>query len=258
MAPRITIKSPDEIGLLRLGGKRLGEILKRLTGEIKPGVSTLDLDILAERLIREQDGVPVFKGYIVKETAIPFPGSVCTSINDEVVHGIPRPDRILRDGDIIGIDIGMRYRGLVTDTAVTVGVGKISADAARLIRATREALDAGIVAVHSGATLGDIGCAVETRLKKDNLGIIRDLAGHGVGYELHEPPMIPNYGKPGTGLELREGMVIAIEPMATLGDWRITLDDDEWTFRTADGSLAAHFEHTIAVTSTGAEVLTLE
>ncbi len=258
MAPRITIKSPDEIGLLRLGGKRLGETLKRLTGEIKPGVSTLDLDILADRLIREQDGVPVFKGYIVKETSIPFPASICTSINDEIVHGIPRPDRILRDGDIIGIDIGMRYRGLVTDTAVTVGVGKISADAARLIRATREALDAGIVAVHSGATLGDIGCAVETRLKKDNLGIIRDLAGHGVGYELHEPPMIPNYGKPGTGLELREGMVIAIEPMATLGDWRITLDDDEWTFRTADGSLAAHFEHTIAVTSTGAEVLTLE
>ena len=256
MASRITIKSSREIDILRLGGRRLGAILRRLAAEVHSGISTFDLDILAERLIREQNGIPVFKGYIVKETAIPFPGSICASINEEVVHGIPRRDQTLRDGDIIGIDIGMRYRGLVTDTAVTVGVGKISSDAERLIRATREALDAGIAAVHSGATIGDIGCAVEARLKKDHLGIIRDLAGHGVGYELHEPPLIPNYGNRGAGAILKEGMVIAIEPMATLGGWRITLDNDGWTFRTRDRSLASHFEHSIAVTKDGAEVLT--
>jgi methionyl aminopeptidase len=147
-------------------------------------------------------------------------------------------------------------RGLFTDTAVTVAIGKVSPDAERLIRATKESLDAGIQAVRPGATVGDIGYAVQTHLKKNGLGIIRDLAGHGVGYKLHEEPLIPNYGKPGAGAELKEGMVIAIEPMATLGDWRIIIDNDDWTLRTADGSLAAHFEHTVAVTKKGAETIT--
>lgn len=257
MASGISTKTPAEIAALREGGALLGAILRRLAAEVCPGVSTLDLDVLAERLITGAGGIPLFKGYTVKEAATPFPASVCTSVNDEVVHGIPRRERVLAEGDIIGIDIGMRYKGLVTDTAVTVGVGAISPDAVRLIRATREALEIGIAAVRPGATVGDIGHAVATHLKKERLGIIRDLAGHGVGYELHEPPLIPNYGKPGTGLTLREGMVIAIEPMATLGDWRIILDRDAWTFRTADGSLAAHFEHTVAITKKGAEILTL-
>lgn len=250
-------KNEEEIAILRECGRRLAGILCRVAAEARPSISTRDLDLIAEQLIIAEHGTPVFKGYKIKEAKTAFPASICASINDEIVHGIPHERRILKEGDIIGIDIGMRWNGLVTDMAVTVGIGKISSDAERLIRATQEALDAGIAAVRPGAHIGDIGCAIEARLKKDNLGIIRDLAGHGVGYELHEPPLIPNYGKPGTGAVLQEGMVIAIEPMATLGGWRIILDADEWTFRTADGSLAAHFEHTVAVTRTGTEILTV-
>lgn len=249
-------KTPEEIETLRQGGRRLAVILRDLAGAARPGVSTKDLDTMAERMIRDAGGDPVFKGYRIPAVKTPFPASICVSINDEVVHGIPRENRILAEGDVVSIDIGMRWNGLVTDMALTIGMGKISADAERLIRATREALDEAIAVIRPGATLGDIGHAVAGRLKKDRLGIIRDLAGHGVGYELHEPPMIPNFGTPGAGLKLQEGMVIAVEPMATLGTWRITLDRDEWTFRTADKSLAAHFEHTIAVTADGAEVLT--
>lgn len=256
MAPGVSIKTPADITVLREGGRLLAAILQRLAAEARPGVSTLELDTLAERLIRAQGGVPVFKGYKIAEAKTPFPASICTSVNDEVVHGIPRAGRVLKNGDVISIDIGMQYRGLVTDTAVTVGVGAISPDVERLIRATHDALDMGLAAARPGATIGDIGHAVGMRLKKDNLGIIRDLAGHGTGYELHEPPLIPNYGRPGTGIALQEGMVIAIEPMATLGGAAITLDDDEWTFRTKDGSLAAHFEHTVAITRDGAEILT--
>jgi len=250
--------------MLRQGGRRLAVILRAIAAAARPGVSTKDLDTMAERMIRDGGGEPVFKGYRIAEVKTPFPASICTSINDEVVHGIPRADRILAEGDVFSLDIGMRWpagenqgRGMVTDMAVTIGIGKISADAGRLIRATREALDDAIAVIRPGATLGDIGHAVEARLKKDRLGIIRDLAGHGVGYELHEPPMIPNFGTSGTGAKLQEGMVIAVEPMATLGGWRIILDNDEWTFRTADKSLAAHFEHTIAVTKDGAEALTI-
>ena len=252
----IRIKTQEEIAVMREGGSRLAYVLKQAATAAQPGVSAKDLNVLAERLILSSGGEPVFKGYRISGVKSSFPASICISVNDEVVHGIPRGDLILREGDIVGLDIGMRREGLVTDMAVTIGIGKISSDAERLIRATREALDIGIAAVKPGARIGDISSAVEARLKKDNLGIIRDLAGHGVGYELHEEPLIPNYGRPGTGLELREGMVIAIEPMATLGGWRITLDDDEWTFRTRDRSLAAHFEHTIAITKNGAEVLT--
>lgn len=252
----IRIKTKEEIALMRDGGRRLGHILRRLTGEVKPGVSTRDLDLLAERLIIAEKGTPVFKGYKIQEARTVFPASICVSINDEVVHGIPRVERILHAGDIVGIDIGMRWKGLVTDMAITMGVGKISSDAERLIRITKESLAVGIAVARPGGTIGDIGYAVGTHLKAAGLGVIRDLAGHGVGYELHEPPLIPNYGKPGTGAALQEGMVIAIEPMATLGGWRIVLDNDEWTFRTADESLAAHFEHTIAVGKEGAYVLT--
>lgn len=250
------IKTKEEIAILREGGRRLAEILREIIGAAVPGASTGALDALAERRIVSRGGTPVFKGYKIAEAKTAFPASICVSLNDEVVHGIPRTDKVLNAGDVASIDIGMRWKGLVTDMAMTIGIGEISADAERLIRATQEALDIGIAAVHPGATIGDIGSAIEARLKKDNLGIIRDLAGHGVGYALHEPPLIPNYGMPGTGMALQEGMVIALEPMATLGDWRITLDADEWTFRTRDRSLAAHFEHTVAVTRGGADVLT--
>ncbi len=266
----VSCKTKEEVAILREGGRRLAAILRKIAAAAKAGVSTAELEILAERLILTEGGIPIFKGYKIREAKISYPASICTSINDEVVHGIPRKDRTLKSGDVLSIDIGMRWptdsykvsnikyqgEGLVTDMAVTIGIGRVLPEAERLIRVTREALDIGIAVVRPGEAIGDVGHAIGEHLKKAGLGVIRDLAGHGVGYELHEEPLIPNYGAPGTGLEIREGMVLALEPMATLGDWRITLEPDEWTFRTADGSLAAHFEHTIAVTKDGAEVLT--
>lgn len=258
----ITIKTKEEIALLREGGRRLAEILEKVIQAANAGVSTLALDRLGESMIFASGGRPSFKGYRIKEARVPYPCSLCTSVNDEVVHAIPRSNRILRAGDIIGLDIGMQWpgenkkSGLYTDMAVTIGIGKISPEAKKLLKATKDALDSGIQQVRPGAHTGDIGYAIQKHLDRYHLGVIRDLAGHGVGYEVHEEPLIPNYGKSGSGPELKEGMVIAIEPMATLGDWRVTLDPDEWTFHTADGSLAAHFEHTIAVAENGAEVLT--
>lgn len=263
----ITIKNPEEIKLLREGGRRLAKILAKVVEVSKPGISTWELDRLAEGLIFEYGGKPSFKGYRIKGVSRPYPCSLCVSINDEVVHAVPRKEHILQEGDVVGLDIGMSWpsealakagghKGLFTDTAVTIGIGKISAEVAQLIRVTREALDIGIRAVHPGAKIGDVSFAIQQHLEKNKLGIIRDLAGHGVGYEVHEEPLIPNFGKPGTGPELKEGMVIAIEPMAALGDWRVILQDDDWTFKTADGSIAAHFEHTVVVIESGVEVLT--
>lgn len=257
-----TIKSRKEIETLKEGGKILAEILVKVIQAARSGISTLDLDTLAERLIKEEGGVPSFKGYRIRGVRTPYPGSICVSVNDEVVHSIPRHDKILKEGDVVGLDIGMAWpsygsvRPMFTDMAVTVGIGKISFAAKRLIRATKEALDAGIAVVRPGAKVGDVSYAIQARLEKDDLGIIRDLAGHGVGYAVHEEPLVPNYGIKGSGIELKEGMVLAIEPMATLGGWRVVLQDDEWTFKTADRSLAAHFEHTIAVTAGGEKILT--
>ena len=275
----ISIKTKEEIIVLREGGRRLAQILQKVVDAAKPGVSTFDLDGLAEGLIFESGGTPAFKGYRLDGVKTPYPGSLCVSINDEVVHGIPRQDLILKAGDIVGLDIGMAWpssakategkpsdqllnvkgqmSGLYTDMAVTIGIGKVSPEAERIIRATKEALEIGIQSVRPGTRVGDVSHAIQKHLEKYRLGIIRDLAGHGVGYKLHEEPLIPNYGKKGIGPELIEGMVLAIEPMATLGDWRITLDEDGWTFRTQDSSLAAHFEHTVAVNNEGAEILTV-
>ncbi|MDP3778527.1 MAG: M24 family metallopeptidase [bacterium] len=289
----VTIKTKEEIGLIREGGKRLAGILNKVVEAARPGIATAELDLLAEDLIIKSGGNPSFKGYRIKGVDRGYPATMCISINDEVVHGIPRKDRILKEGDIVGLDIGMWWpfaggaqasntdagyeankmlysqssegarsnimpslRPLCTDMAVTIGMGKISKEARGLIDATRESLEIGIAEVRPGATIGDIGNAIERFLKKYKLGIVRDLAGHGVGYELHEEPLIPNYGKAGKGMELKEGMVIAIEPMATLGDWRVILSEDQWTFKTIDKSLGAHFEHTMAVTKDGVEVLT--
>ena len=278
----ITIKTKKELALMRENGKRLAGVLDQVVAAARPGISTAELDEFAERLTIESGGTPSFKGYRIKGVSRSYPATMCISINEEVVHGIPRKDRILREGDIVGLDIGMWWprsvpvaetkisimpqteslqneksmKPLCTDMAVTIGIGKISREARRLIDATRESLEIGIAQVKAGATVGDVGNAIEQYLKKQNLGIIRDLAGHGVGYELHEEPLIPNYGKAGKGVELKEGMAIALEPMATLGDWRVALADDQWTFKTIDNSLGAHFEHTMAVTKDGAEVLT--
>lgn len=244
---------------MRECGRRLAAITKKLLAEVKPGVSTLHLDGLAEALILSSGGIPIFKGYRGDRSEPLFPASICASVNDEVVHAIPRADRILGDGDILGIDIGMRHPmtgGLITDMAVTAPVGNVSAEAMRLIRATRQALMSGIAVISAGVRIGDIGASIQRAIEKEGFGVVRDLAGHGVGRELHEDPYVPNYGAPGQGARIKEGMVLALEPMAAAGNGEVRLDRDGWLWRTRDGSLAAHFEHTVIVTKKGAEILT--
>lgn len=251
-------KTKEEQEVLREGGGRLARILEELARLVRPGITTGELDHKGEELIFASGGRPSFKGYKIPGARTAYPASICASVNDEVVHAIPG-SRVLTAGDIIGIDIGMQWPtkgGLYTDMAVTLGVGSISREAETLIRVTKEALLVGIKAARPGGHMGDIGHAVETHLSKFGYGIIRDLAGHGVGYAVHEDPSIPNYGKPGTGAEIVEGMVLAIEPMASRGDWRVYLAKDGWTFKTKDKSISAHFEHTILVAKGGAEVLT--
>lgn len=241
----------------------LAGILREVARRVRPGVSTKELDDLAERLIKKSGGIPSFKGYNPYGARSAFPATLCASINDEVVHGIPQKTRKLATGDIVSLDIGMFWphgkkgiRPMATDTAITLGVGKISLESQRLIRDTKESLRRGIAAVRAGATTGDVGAAIQAYLEPRGYGVVRDLAGHGVGYQVHEEPFVPNYGRPKEGAVLKEGMVIAIEPMATLGGWEVRLADDDWTFRTRDGSLAAHFEHTLVVTKTGSTIVT--
>ena len=267
----ITIKTPAEIVTLRQGGARLSKVLRNVARAVKPGVTTSELNALAECGIYEVGGEPSFKGYNPYGAKIAYPAALCVSINDEVVHAIPKKNRIIRDGDLVSLDIGMwwpgaelrikntelsKTRAMATDMAVTVGVGKISPQAEKLIRATKESLAIGIREVRAGARIGDISSAIQKTIEKAGFGVVRDLAGHGVGYKVHEDPFVPNFGAPGTGAVFREGMVLAIEPMATEGDWHVVIDKDEWAFRTADGKHAAHFEHTVAVTSGGCVVLT--
>lgn len=270
----MTIKTREELQTLRESGGRLAKILDKISASVKPGLESLELDRMAEALILSLGGDPVFKGYKTRYDARPFPASICVSINDEVVHGIPSKGRVLRDGDVVGLDIGMRWpsknirrrrirfwrkkltAGLITDMAVTVAVGSVSSQASGLIKATNKALERGISAIRPGARLGDIGCEIQRIIESSGFSVVRDLAGHGVGRRLHEEPYVPNYGVPGGGAALKEGMVLAIEPMAVLGGPDIILGADDWTWHTKDGSLAAHFEHTIVVTKTGAEILT--
>lgn len=252
-------KTELEISILRESGKRLGAILKTLAETVKPGISTGFLDECAERLIKEAGGDAVFKGYKAYGSKGAYPASVCVSVNSEIVHGIPRAERILREGDIVGLDIGMRYpshTGLVTDTAVSVPVGYVRPDVENLLKVTEESLYKGIEAARIGNRIGDIGHAIQTHLETCAFGIVRELVGHGVGKKLHEDPYVPNYGNKHEGELLKEGMVLALEPMATMGSPRIILDDDGWTYKTKDGSFAAHFEHTIIIRKKGTEILT--
>lgn len=248
------VKTPEEIALLREGGRRLAGILQRVAGAVAPGVRTRELDALAEQLIRKAGGKPSFKGYKGRGK-IPYPAALCTSVNDALVHGIPT-DYVLKDGDIIGLDIGMVWKGLYTDTAVTVPAGNIEKRTRELLWATKESLDAGIARVREGAALGDIGHAIQQYLEKHGFGVIRELVGHGVGYAVHEEPEIPNWGTIGTGMRLKEGMIIALEPMASIGSPDIALDADGWTWKTKNGQNTAHFEHTLVVEKGGAKVLT--
>jgi methionyl aminopeptidase len=245
------VKTSSEIQAMREAGKILATILQILKTEIAPGMSTQDLADRAAAELKQLGGGPSFKGYQG------FPDVICISVNEEVVHGIPSKERILKDGDLVGLDFGVTVRGMITDAAISVIVGKPKQKGhVDLVRNTEEALMVGIAAVHDQVRTGDIGHAIEKFLKHHNYGIVRDLVGHGVGHELHEDPNIPNYGRANTGPWLEAGMTIAIEPMVTLGTDRVAVADDDWTIRTADGSWAAHFEHTILITQDGAEILT--
>jgi len=259
MKQQISIKTEEEIRTLKEGGKRLRKILQDLATMVKPGISTFDLEIKADNLILAAGGYPAFKHYHTNGEE-PYPSILCTSINDEVVHAPAVPGRILKEGDIIGIDIGMRYpaeNGFYTDTAVTVSVGRITKEAAKLVEVTRNALFVGIKAVKAGRPISDIGQAVEQYVSQFNYGIVRDLVGHGVGYAVHEEPRVPNYfDRALSNVIMKGGLVIAIEPMINAGTWKVVEGSDGFTIKTADGSLSAHFEHTIAVTKKGADIIT--
>lgn len=253
----VTIKTENDIALLREGGKRLARVLRALASEVKPGIRAADLDALAERLVRDGGDKPAFLHYQPEGAPRPYPASLCVSVNDEVVHGIPNEkEKVLREGDIVSLDMGLVHQGRFVDAAVTIGVGAIDKKAGRLLSVTREALLIGIDAARGGGHIGDIGHAIETFIKPIGFGIVRALAGHGVGFAVHEDPYVPNYGHAGKGELLKPGMVIAIEPMINEGTAKVVLDSDGWTFRTADGSRSAHFEHTVLITEGEAEILT--
>lgn len=236
---------------MREAGHILGAILQLLAHTIAPGMSTKDLAVIAARELKASGGKPSFLGHQG------FPDVICISVNDEIVHGIPSPKRILREGDLVGLDFGVTVGGMITDGAISVIIGRSAQKAStQLLRVTQEALEAGIAAVRNHVRVGDISAAIESVLKPYGYGIPRDLVGHGVGHELWEEPNVPNYGRPHTGPWLEAGMTIAIEPMVTLGTDQIRVNDDGWTIRTADGSLAAHFEHTVLIQEDGAEILT--
>ncbi|MEK7150677.1 MAG: type I methionyl aminopeptidase [Patescibacteria group bacterium] len=249
------ISKKTDIDALCEGGHLLATVLKDVVRETKLGVKTKYLDEVAESGIRNIGGRPSFKNYKTHGTKIFYPASLCVSINDEVVHAIPG-DRILTAGDIVGLDIGMEYKGFYTDMAVTVGVGAIDKESERLINVTKKSLMIGIAEIRPGARVGDIGNAIQKYAEGEGFGIVRELVGHGVGLAVHEEPEIPNWGREGTGHELVEGMVLAIEPMLTVGSPRVKVSRDGWAWKTQSGNNAAHFEHTIIITKNGAKIIT--
>lgn len=255
----IIIKTPEEIEIIRECGKRLATVLHKVKEIVAPGVSTKDLDLYAEKLIRDMGDQPAFLNYRPEGADRPFPATLCVSVNDEVVHGIPKKNRILKEGDIVSIDLGVKHKNLFTDMAMTVPVAKVSAIDHKLMQVTEKALQAGIDAARGGNTVGDIGYAIESfvHAQKEKYGIVEVLSGHGVGRKIHEDPYIPNFGKRGTGAKLVPGMIIAIEPMLNLGTKHVTIDDDGYTIHTADNKRSAHFEHSLLITDGEPEVLTI-
>jgi methionyl aminopeptidase len=245
----IVIKSGQEIASMRQAGRIVAIVLEVLKAQVRAGMRTEELDSIAVKEVEKLRAIPSFKGYRG------YPANLCVSINDEIVHGIPGK-RVLREGDIVSIDFGAIYQGFQGDAAVTVGIGTISLEAERLIATTEGALKAGIAAAYAGARLGDISAAIESYVEAKGLNVVREYTGHGIGRDMHEEPQIPNFGIPGQGPVLKKGMTLALEPMVNLGDWRTRLSNDQWTVLTLDGSLSAHFEHTIAITDGEAEVLT--
>jgi len=246
----IVLRGPQELAGLREAGRIVAQVHQAMRQSVRPGISTAELNAIAEEIIRSAGAIPTFLGYHG------FPASICTSINDEIVHGIPHPQRLLHEGDIISIDVGATYKGWVGDSAWTYAVGEISDEAQALLDATEAALFAGIAQARAGQRLGDVSAAVQATAEARGFSIIREYTGHGVGHEMHEPPQVLNYGHAGTGLLLRPGLVFALEPMVAAGHWLTRVDADGWTVRTQDGSLSAHFEHTLAVTDGDPMILT--
>ena len=247
----IDYKSPPEIEKIRRAGRIVAGTIDAVLAAVAPGRTTADLDRVAEEYIRTQDATPSFLGYRG------FPASICASLNDEIVHGIPSPKRVLKAGDLLSLDFGAIWEGFHADSAVSVFVGNPpSPEAEKLVRVTEEALEAGIAQIRPGGRLSDISAAVEQVARGAGFEVVREYVGHGIGRNLHEDPQIPNYGPPGRGPALKPGLVVAIEPMVNMGGWETRLLADDWTVVTADGSLSAHFEHTIAITENGREVLT--
>ncbi len=250
------VKKEDEICRMRRAGGVVADVLKKMREMVRPGVSTLDLDEAAEDLIRREGGIPAFKGYRVPGIPTPFPGTLCTSINEEVVHGIPSKTRVLQEGDIVSVDVGVKLDGYFGDAACTYAVGSISPLRRKLMDTTLKSLHAALAVARAKNTLGDIGHAVETVVLAEKFGLVRNYAGHGIGKKLHEFPQVPNYGKPRTGVTLTAGMTIAIEPMVMTGNEEVIAKSDKWTVVTADGSDAAHFEHSVVIRQGEVEILT--
>lgn len=244
-----SIKTRDEIELMRKSGNLLAQVIQEVSKGVKAGVTTAEIDRISEKLIRDAGAIPAFKDYHG------YPATVCASVNDVVIHGIPG-DLVLKDGDIISLDLGLVYNGFFSDSAVTLGVGKISAGAQKLIQVTKHSLTEGIKKATAGNRLSDISHAVQAYVEKAGFSVVRQFVGHGIGRALHEEPEVPNFGRPGKGPVLTPGMVIAIEPMVNMGTWECDILEDGWTAVTADGALSAHFEHTVAITDGEAEILT--
>ncbi|KKU69731.1 MAG: Methionine aminopeptidase [Parcubacteria group bacterium GW2011_GWA2_47_21] len=253
----ITLKTPEELEIFREGGRRHAVVLTRIAETVRPGILASELNNLAMTLVRESGGKPAFLNYKPRGARRPYPAALCVSVNDEIVHGIPNEnEKILREGDIVSLDLGFSYQGLITDMAVTVPVGRVGETAKSLIDATAEALELGVAAVKSNGAIGDIGAAIQSFVKKTGFSLAEGLAGHGVGYAVHEDPYVPNSGRKGNGEKLQVGMVLALEPMLCEGSGKIVLAPDGYTYKTADGRRSAHFENTVVVTENGAEVLT--
>ena len=245
----IILKSPREVAQMRDAGRVAAAVLEEVAKKVRPGVTTVELDAVAVNEVKKRGAVASFKGYRG------FPASICTSVNEEVVHGIPG-NRILREGDIVSLDVGAILNGFHGDAAITVEVGEVGDEATRLLMVTEGALSAGIAAARHGSRLGDVSAAIQDHVESKGFTVVREYVGHGIGRQMHEEPQIPNFGRPGDGPELKKGMTLALEPMVNIGDWHTRVGSDHWVVLTADGSLSAHFENTIAITNSKPEVLT--
>jgi methionyl aminopeptidase len=251
----IFLKSRQEIEIMRTANRVVSEILVELRERVKAGISTGEIDRIASELIRKKGARSAFKGYQIRSGVTPFPATICVSLNDEVVHGIPSAQRIIREGDVVSLDFGVIYKDFYGDAAVTFLLGEAGERVCQLIQTTAQALDAGIEQAKVGNRLGDISAAVQERVERDGFSVVREFVGHGVGRRLHEDPPVPNYGARDRGVRLREGMVLAIEPMVNIGGPDVLMKSDGWTAVTKDGSISAHFEHSVAITERGPEVL---